>query len=128
METLANDLEPIEAFGLYPTLAVVSAGVFALAQLARAVENYIRHLHKKPYLPPASPRFLISTAGYVLVADGFVIGGVFSHRLPLLVATLTISAGLLCLIASIVLSVVPYLRGREPRHGPKPAERDRHEE
>lgn len=118
MFILASELERTsdlaEKAGLYPTLAAVSVGVFVLAFLIRAVENYIRHLHKKPYLPYANPRFIVSTIGFILVTDGFVIGGIFSQRLPLGTATMTISAGLVCLIASLVMWVIPAVR--ELRH------------
>jgi len=111
---LANDIQKtshwLERAGLYPTIVAVSVGVFVLAYLGRAVENYIRHLHRKPYLPYSNPRFILTVAGCALVADGFLVGFVFQERLPLHAATVTTSAGLLCLIASLIMSIVPYVR------------------
>ena len=111
---LANDIAKsshfLERAGLYPTIAAVSVGVFILAYLGRAVENYIRHLHRKPYLPYSNPRFILTVGGCALGADGFLVGFVFQERLPLHAATVTTSAGLLCLIASLIMSVVPYVR------------------
>lgn len=96
--------------GPYVTLAIVSVAVFLLCYLVRAVENYIRHLHRKTYLHYANPRFILSTAGFMLVADGFVIGGLFAERLPLRTAMLTVTAGLVCLLLSTIWSVRPYVR------------------
>ena len=114
MLLLASELEKLQEFllqkGLYPTLAVTSLAVFVLSYLARAVENYIRHLHKKPYLHYGSPRFIIATIGYILVVDGFVIGTAFEGRLSLLVASVTTSCGLLCLIVAAAMSLVPHVR------------------
>jgi hypothetical protein len=114
MPILASDLtkamDVLARAGPLATLAVAGAGIVVLAYLARAVENYIRHLHHKSYLPFASPRFLIAVAGYCLVADGFLIGGVFDLPFPLPVATITVSAGLILLITSAVLSIVPLIR------------------
>lgn len=110
----ARDIEKtsrfLERVGLYPTIAAVGVAVFVLAYLIRAVENYVRHLHHKPYLPYSNPRFILSTIGGILVADGFVIGFFFEGRLQLHVATVTISAGLLCFIVSVAMSVVPLVR------------------
>jgi len=129
---LANDIQKtshwLEREGLYPTIVAVTVGVFVLAYLARAVENYIRHLHRKPYLPYSNLRFILTVAGCALVADGFLVGFVFQERLPLHVATVTTSAGLLCLITSVVLSIVPYVRQirrvRSGRAGPDDAPGD----
>ena len=111
---LANDIQKtshfLERAGLYPTIVAVTVAVFVLAYLGRAVENYIRHLHRKPYLPYSNPRFILTAAGCALVADGFLVGFVFQERLPLHAATVATSAGLLCLIVSLILSVVPYVR------------------
>jgi len=111
---LASELEKLREFlldtGLYPVLVIVSLGVFVLSYIARAVENYIRHLHKKPYLHYGSPRFILATIGYILVADGFLIGAAFETRLPLHTASVTISAGLLCLIVAAAMSLVPHVR------------------
>jgi hypothetical protein len=112
MPILASDLtrviDLLNRAGPLPTLALASAAIVVLAYLARAVENYIRHLHHKSYLHFASPRFLVAVAGYCLVADGFLIGGVFEFPLP--VATIAVSAGLILLITSAVLSVLPLIR------------------
>ncbi len=114
MPLLASELEKLREFlldtGLYPVLVIVSLGVFVLSYIARAVENYIRHLHKKPYLHYGSPRFILATIGYILVADGFLIGAAFETRLPLGTASVTISAGLLCLIVAVAMSLVPHIR------------------
>ncbi len=114
MPILASDLtrglDLLNRAGPLPTLALASAAIVVLAYLARAIENYIRHLHHKSYLHFASPRFLIALAGYVLVADGFLIGGVFDQAFPLPAATITVSAGLILLITSVVLSVLPLIR------------------
>jgi hypothetical protein len=121
MLILASDLtkaiDVLNRAGPLATLAAASAGIIVLAHLARAVENYIRHLHHKSYLPFASPRFLIAVAGYVLVADGFLIGGVFDRIFPLQASWITVSAGLILLITSAVLSVLPLIRQvREIKH------------
>jgi hypothetical protein len=123
--TLANDLEKSDRFleqvGLYPTLAMVSLGVFVLSYLVRAVENYVRHLHGKPYLHYGQPRFVLTTVGCILVVDGFVIGWVFQERLQLHVPWVTVSAGLLCLITSGALSVWAHLRRPiQPRRAAAP--------
>ena len=111
---LANDIAEasryLDRVGPYPTLAVVSLAVLLLAYLSRAAENYVRHLHKKPYLPYSNPRFILTVIGGVLIADGFLIGFFFEGRLELHVATLTLSGGLLCLILSGVLSVIVRVR------------------
>lgn len=96
--------------GPYATLAAVSVAVFLLCYLVRAVENYVRHLHKKSYLHYSNPRFILSTIGFMLVADGFVIGGLFAQRLPLRTAMLTVTAGIICLIIGAMLSLRPYVR------------------
>jgi len=129
---LANDIQKtshfLERAGLYPTIVAVTVAVFVLAYLGRAVENYIRHLHRKPYLPYSNPRFILTVAGCALVADGFLVGFVFQERLPLHAATVTTSAGLLCLIAGLVLSIVPYVRQvrrlRAGRNGASEPSRD----
>ena len=106
-------------------LVIVSVGVFVLSYIARAVENYIRHLHNKPYLHYGSPRFIIATIGYILVADGFLIGTAFEVRLELHVATVTTLAGLLCLIVAAAMSLVPHIRQvRRIREDPNPDEGD----
>ena len=114
MPLLASELEKLREFlldtGLYPVLAIVSVGVFVLSYIARAIENYIRHLHKKPYLHYGSPRFIIATIGYILVAAGLLIGTAFEVRLELHVASVTLLAGLLCLIVAAVMSLVPHVR------------------
>ena len=114
MLPLAGELGELREFllktGLYPCLAVVSVGVFVLSYIARAIENYIRHLHKKEYLHYSSPRFILATIGYILVADGFLIGAAFETRLPLGTASVTVSAGLLCLIVAAAMSLVPHIR------------------
>lgn len=114
MPILASDLtrgyDLLTRAGPLPTLALASAAIVVLAYLARGVENYIRHLHHKSYLHFASPRFLVALAGYCLVADGFLIGGVFDRYFPLPAATITVSAGLILLIVSAVLSVLPLIR------------------
>ncbi|MBN2584473.1 MAG: hypothetical protein JXL80_15535 [Planctomycetes bacterium] len=135
MWILASELERFQEFlldaGLYPTLAATSVAVFALSYMARTVENYIRHLHKKPYLHYGSPRFILATIGYILIADGFVIGTAFEARLDLHVATVTTSCGLLCLIVAAVLSLVPHVRQireiREDAHMDGAADDDRNE-
>jgi hypothetical protein len=109
-EDLEKALQLLERVGLYPTIVLATVAVFVLAYLARAVENYIRHLHKKPYLPYGNVRFVLTVAGCAMVIDGFLIGGVFEGRLKLYVATVTTSAGLLCLIVSGLLSIVPHIR------------------
>ncbi|NLX58207.1 MAG: hypothetical protein GXY74_03855 [Phycisphaerae bacterium] len=129
MWILASELEQLQEFliraGLYPTLAVVSLAVFALSYMARAVENYVRHLHKKPYLHYGSPRFIIATVGYILIVDGFVIGTAFEDRLDLHVASATLAVGLLCVIVAAVLSLVPHVRQiREIREDAHMADRD----
>jgi len=121
---LANDVAKARGFfesaGLYSTLAATSAGVFLLVYLARAVENYVRHLHHKPYLPYSQPRFVVATAGYILIADGLVAGGAFPGWLPLWTATAAISAGLVCLIASVVMSIVANIgEGSGPSDQPR---------
>lgn len=117
--------QDLEDVGLYPTIVLAAVAVFLLAYLARAVENYIRHLHKKPYLPYSNPRFLLTVVGCALVLDGFLVANVFQQRLPLHVAAVTTSAGLLCLITSGVLSIVPHIRqmrrvGRRPPGSTQP--------
>ena len=119
----------LEEVGLYPTVVLAAVAVFLLAYLARAVENYVRHLHKKSYLPYTSPRFLLTVAGCALVLDGFLVANVFQQRLPLHVAAVTTSAGLLCLITSSILSIVPHIRqmrrlGRRPPGSLPPTDYD----
>ena len=130
MFILANELEKggqfLESTGLYATLAAASAAVFVLAYLGRAVENYVRHLHGKPYLPYSQPRFVISTIGFILVADGFIMGVVFAQRVPLWLTSLTVSAGLLCLIVSAAMSIVQHMRqSARDRQGGGRAQRSR---
>jgi hypothetical protein len=135
MPILGNDILKVEQLmtraGLFVTLTAVSLGVFAVVYLARAVENYIRHLHKKSYLPFGSARFMIMTLGFILVADGAFIGFFFSERLPLEASWVTISAGLVLLIASAVMSLLPTMRQVRqiheggPRDEPPPAPDDR---
>lgn len=114
MLILANDVEKLEEMlleaGPYATLAVASAAVLFLAHLSRAVENYVRYLHKKPYLPFTSPRFLVMTAGFIAVADGALVALVFESRLPLETGWVAITAGIVLLLASAAMSVVPYIR------------------
>ncbi len=103
-------MDVVKDAGPYATLAVVSGLVFLLCYLVRAVENYVRHLHRKSYLHYSTPRFVLSTIGFVLIADGFVIAGFFTQRLPLPTAVLTVTAGIICLIISLLLSMRPYAR------------------
>ena len=114
MLLLGNDIEKMvqtmERAGPYATVAVVGAAVLLVVYLSRAIENYVRHLHKKPYLPYSTPRFIISTLGFMLVAAAFVVLGVFESRLPLHTGTVTLVAGILLLILSTVLSLRPYWR------------------
>jgi hypothetical protein len=105
----------LESAGLYPTLVLAGLAVVVLALVLRLLENAVRHLHGKPYLPLASPRFILTVAGCALVVDGFLLAVVFESRLPLYVATVTTSAGLLCLIASAALSVAASMRRQGQR-------------
>ncbi len=121
--------QSIEQLGLYPTIALATVGVFVLAYLIRGVENYIRHLHGKTYLPFAAPRFLLTIVGCALVLNGFLISSIFQQRLPLHAAAVTTSCGLLCLIASGVWSIVPHIRqmrrlGRGPSGNQPPSDYD----
>ena len=110
----ARDLEKtshfLEEVGLYPTIAMVTVGVFVLAYVIRGAENYVRHLHGKSYLAFANPRFILTVIGCALVADGFVVWSVFVDRLPAHVAPVTTSSGLLCLIASLAWSISVHVR------------------
>jgi hypothetical protein len=124
-ETLEEFSKFVENVGLYPTIAAASIAVFILAYLIRAVENYVRHLHRKSYLPYSSPRFILTAVGCALVVDGFLVNLPFQERLSLHVGTVTTSAGLLCLITSDILSIVPHIRqmrrvGRRPAGGAAP--------
>jgi hypothetical protein len=110
----ARDLERtshfLEEVGLYPTIALVTVGVFVLAYVIRGAENYVRHLHGKSYLAFASPRFILTVIGCALVANGFIVWSVFVDRLPAHAAPVTTSAGLLCLIASLAWSIALHVR------------------
>ena len=110
----ARDLEKtsdfLEQVGVYPTLALVTVGVFVVAYVIRGAENYVRHLHGKSYLAFANPRFVLTVIGCALVADGFVVWSVFVDRLEVHVAPVTTSAGLLCLIASLAWSIALHVR------------------
>jgi hypothetical protein len=133
MPILASEITKLQDVllraGPLATLALASAGIVVLAYAARAVENYIRHLHHKSYLHFASPRFLLAVAGYALVADGFLIGAVFDLPFPLPVATITVSVGLILLITSAVLSILPLIRQvREIRETRENESADNHEE
>lgn len=127
MVLLASDItewaHALEHVPVLPAVAALSVAVFVLAYLIRAVENYVRHLHRKGYLPYSNPRFILTTLGCILVADAALAGIFFEGRLPLGTATVAASAGLLCFIVSVAMSLVPYVREvRRLQHDSQPGD------